>query len=121
MSPCKSLFTVYEKETLLKKKLWHRCFPVKFAKFLRATFSKNTSGRLLLDKQHFLAETASKVPNRQQHKEVIFHFSRNSPLLVKLFLSPSLRSSFIYVGQTPPKACSGDKEKNEMIKSIMKM
>ena len=24
--------------TLLKKKLWHRCFPVNFAKFLRTTF-----------------------------------------------------------------------------------
>ena len=24
--------------TLLKKRLWHRCFPVKFAKFLRTPF-----------------------------------------------------------------------------------
>ena len=24
--------------TLLKKRLWHRCFPMKFAKFLRTTF-----------------------------------------------------------------------------------
>ena len=24
--------------TLLKKRLWHRCFPVNFAKFLRTTF-----------------------------------------------------------------------------------
>ena len=34
--------------TLSKKRLWHRCFPANFAKFLRAPFSKNTSGRLLL-------------------------------------------------------------------------
>ena len=34
--------------TLLKKRLWHRCFPVNFAKFLRTSFSQNTSGRLLL-------------------------------------------------------------------------
>ena len=34
--------------TLLKKRLWHRCFPVNFAKFLRRPFSQNTSGRLLL-------------------------------------------------------------------------
>ena len=26
----------------------HRCFPVRFAKFLRAPFLQNTSGRLLL-------------------------------------------------------------------------
>ena len=34
--------------TLLKKKLWHRCVPVSFTKFLRTPFLQNTSGRLLL-------------------------------------------------------------------------
>ena len=34
--------------TLLKKRVWHRCFPVNFAKFLRKPFLQNTSGRLLL-------------------------------------------------------------------------
>ena len=34
--------------TLLKKRLWHRCFPVNSAKFLRAPFLQNTSGQLLL-------------------------------------------------------------------------
>ena len=34
--------------TLLKKKLWHRCIPVGFAKLLRTPFLQNTSGRLLL-------------------------------------------------------------------------
>ena len=33
--------------TLLKKRLWHRCFPVNFTKFLRTPFLQNTSGRLL--------------------------------------------------------------------------
>ena len=33
--------------TLLKMRLWHRCFPVNFAKFLRTTFLQNTFGRLL--------------------------------------------------------------------------
>ena len=28
----------------LKKGLWHRCFPVNFAKFLRTSFLPNTSG-----------------------------------------------------------------------------
>ena len=32
----------------LKKRLWYKCFPVNFAKFLRTTFLQNTSGRLLL-------------------------------------------------------------------------
>ena len=34
--------------TLLKKKLWHMCFPVNFVKFLRTLFLQSTSGRLLL-------------------------------------------------------------------------
>ena len=33
---------------LLKKRLWDRCFPVNFAKFLRAPFLQNISERLLL-------------------------------------------------------------------------
>ena len=32
----------------LKKRLFHRCFPVSFAKFLRTPFLQNTSGQLLL-------------------------------------------------------------------------
>ena len=35
--------------TLLKKRFWHGCFPVNFAKRLRAPFLQNTSGRLLLE------------------------------------------------------------------------
>ena len=35
--------------TLLKKRLWYRCFPVNFAEFLGKTFLQNTSGRLLLE------------------------------------------------------------------------
>ena len=34
--------------TLLKKRLWHRCFPVNFVKFSRTLFLQNTSGRLHL-------------------------------------------------------------------------
>ena len=33
---------------LLKKRLWHRCFPVNFVKCLRTSYLQNTSGRLLL-------------------------------------------------------------------------
>ena len=34
--------------TLSRKRLWHGCFSVTFAKFLRALFFQSTSGRLLL-------------------------------------------------------------------------
>ena len=33
--------------TLLKKRLWHRCFRVNFAKFPRTPFLQNAFGRLL--------------------------------------------------------------------------
>ena len=36
-------------KVLLKKRLWRRCFPVNFAKFIRTPFLQNTSGRLLLN------------------------------------------------------------------------
>ena len=35
-------------ETLLKKELWHRCFPVNFVEFLITHFLQNKSGRVLL-------------------------------------------------------------------------
>ena len=38
--------------TLLKKRLWHRCFPANFVKFRRTPFLQNTSGRLLLYLQY---------------------------------------------------------------------
>ena len=51
---CQSLFLIklqaldLRPATLLKKRLWRRCFPVNFAKFLRTPFQQNTSGRLFL-------------------------------------------------------------------------
>ena len=44
---CQSLFFNEETCNSIKKRLWHRCFPVNFAKFLRTIFLQNTSGRLI--------------------------------------------------------------------------
>ena len=48
---CQSLFfnkvAGLRPTTLLKKRLWHKCFLVNFGKFLRTPFWQNTSGRLL--------------------------------------------------------------------------
>ena len=48
---CQSLFfnkvAVLRPATLFKKRLWHKCFPVNFVKFLRTPFLQDTSGRLL--------------------------------------------------------------------------
>ena len=42
-------------ETLSKKSLQYRCFPVNFAKFLRTAFLQNTFTRLLLRKENYRA------------------------------------------------------------------
>ena len=45
---CQSLFlnkvAVQRSTTLLKKRLWHRCFPLNFAKFLRTPFYRAPLG-----------------------------------------------------------------------------
>ena len=40
--------------TLLKKRLWRKCFTVNFAKFLRTPFLQNTSGRLLPNREQLV-------------------------------------------------------------------
>ena len=47
--------------TLLKKRLWQRCFPVNFVKFLRTPFLQNTSGRLFLGRELLLSFKGSQV------------------------------------------------------------
>ena len=51
---CQSLFfnkaAGLRSTTLLKKRLWHRCFPVKFAKLLRTPIFKERLRWLLLEK-----------------------------------------------------------------------
>ena len=39
----------------MKKRLWHGCFPVNFANFLRKTILQNTSERLLLSTMLYLS------------------------------------------------------------------
>ena len=59
---CQSLFfnkvAGLRPATLLKKRLWHRCFPVNFAKFLITPFLQNTSGRLILNQTLRLTKSA---------------------------------------------------------------
>ena len=54
---CASVFCAsWRPATVLKKRLWHRRFPVNCAKFLRTHFLQNTPGDCLLEKKvnHFL-------------------------------------------------------------------
>ena len=55
--------------TLLKKRLWYRCFPVNFAKFLGTPFLQNTSGRLLL---YTIIEHIWKSYEENKQKELYF-------------------------------------------------
>ena len=48
---CQSLFFNKVTGLGLKKRFWHRCFPVDFAKFLRIPLVQNFYGRLLLKLQ----------------------------------------------------------------------
>ena len=72
--------------TLSKMRLWHRCFPMNFAKFIRTPFHRTPLNYCFSTIQHFLAENPSKVRNGQpQPKGVTFHWSRINPSLLKLF------------------------------------
>ena len=57
--------------TLLKKRLWHRCFPVNFVEFLRTPFLQNTPKRLFLNHVGSLTTIShcapffSNIPNRK--------------------------------------------------------
>ena len=53
--------------TLLKKRRWHRCFPVNFAKFLGTSFLQNPSGGCLrLKACNFIKkETLTQVFSRE--------------------------------------------------------
>ena len=46
--PTIDIFSRAWSTALLKKRFWHRWFPVNFAKFLRTTFLQNIAGPLLL-------------------------------------------------------------------------
>ena len=53
---------------LLKKRLWRKCFPMNFAKFLKTPLLQNTSGRLLLqdrkEKRLFLRKQGNSTKDR---------------------------------------------------------
>ena len=73
--------------TSLKKRLWYRCFPVSFAKFLRTPFLQNTSRQLFLKKAmykkltYFKAWTVSKHTMCWQNNN--FNIQRNPWAIVK--------------------------------------
>ena len=55
--------------TLLKKRMWHRCFPMTFAKFLGTSFLQNVSGRLHLLKLYYFTEYLFPLCKKYRKKE----------------------------------------------------
>ena len=53
--------------TLLKKRPWHRCFPVNFANFLRTPFSTEHLRWLLLSLDHYFLTLTIIVSLRDTH------------------------------------------------------
>ena len=60
-----SPFKVAGPATLFKKRLWHRCFPVNFAKFLRPPFFTEHLWWLLLNRFNTRSKTALDIPLRK--------------------------------------------------------
>ena len=90
--------------TLLKKRLWYKCFPVNFVKFSWALLSQNTSGRLLLSLRHFW----SYYYGNQSKSHVIVPFSNFSILHSKFSVQFHLKESFYnylprVLGRFPPR------------------
>ena len=57
--------------TLFKKRLWHRCFPVNFVKFLRTPFLQNTFGRLLFTMEHQRYRVCEQTKSKQKQNQVM--------------------------------------------------
>ena len=83
---CQSLF-LNKAAGLHRRRSWHKCFPVNFAKFLRTPSLQNTSGQLLLN-----------LPLRCWFSETAVHWCflvlEKFAILVSLFLIIKLQTLF---------------------------
>ena len=88
---CQSLFfnkvAGLRPATLLKKRLWLRCFPVNFAKFSKQPFLQNTSGLLLVTSEiHMTVASGSFERKKQYRKKFSKKASRKCPLFYNFAL-----------------------------------
>ena len=68
--------------TLLKKRLWHECFPVNFAKFLRKPFLQNTTGWLILKETVIFITKQQEVSTSNYQVTSLFICIFSFPLLM---------------------------------------
>ena len=84
--------------TLLKKRLWHSCFPVNFLKFLRIPFLQITSRRLLLLCQYYIYNlfyTLSSMPSPPPLKALDIASKWITPFLHKHQVNSAQPSLFL--------------------------
>ena len=74
----------------IEKRLWRRCFPVNFAKFLRAPFLQNTSGRLLLYKCNAIIDESHKA------KKITSNFDIEIKHIVIKYTAAGFPSRFVH-------------------------
>ena len=82
--------------TLLKKRLWHRCFPVNFVKFIRTPFLQNTSGGCFCINNSKVKSNTNRLnlvdmrPQLNVHKTFIVHLKRYMNKLITLNLNSAI-------------------------------
>ena len=87
--------------TLLKKRLWYRCFPVTFAKFLGIPILQNTSGQLLLKtKSRSLQNSSWKIEITFLMIFVVFSCGRLLPTLFYIICGSTAEHSFSLYSMT---------------------
>ena len=72
--------------TLLKKRLWHRCFLVNFLKILRKPFQQNTSGGCFWQ---LIKDSSQTIAHQWNFRKLItkaFSFLKNDPEILNVFL-----------------------------------
>ena len=99
---CWSLFLI----KIIKKRLQHRCFPVKFADFLTTTISKNICKRLLLSiSKYWLLIKLQRIMKRLLYLfallsfDTIYNYSKTALHLVlpmESFVLPTWQIAFIW-------------------------
>ena len=82
--------------TLLRKRLWHRCFSVNCVEFLRTPFSRNTSVRLILEYADYFIWCFSLFKTFQSQKMYCLESCITEQTKKVLYICKKWRLSFVW-------------------------
>ena len=108
---CQGLF-FNRPATLLKRRLWHRCFSVNFANFSRTPFLQDTSGWRFLTKismRNFWEAPIYEV-FRLLSAPAILLFSSGRPVVLVFTHLTFRTTSFVLPKWVPPRFCQNDQK-----------